>query len=127
MPFDGTDCQVSQALEKLDHVIAHLATPDRWCKGVEETPDGRRCIIGALRAYDAQPLLQPIILRAIAEVTGCHRTVQEFNDKLSTSHALMLTVLRRARNGVAEGRFEVAPPRQERASRWQTLFGLRSV
>jgi hypothetical protein len=125
MPFDGTECRVSQALEKLDQVIALLATPDRWCKGTEETPDGRRCIIGALRACGAQPLLQPVILSAIAEVTGCHRTVQDFNDKLSTSHALMLAVLHRAREGIVAGRFDVTLPSRGPGGRWQTLLGLR--
>lgn len=125
MPFDGAGCQVSEALDKMDRVITLLATPDRWCKGTEETPDGRHCIIGALRVYEAQRLLQPVILQAIAEVTGSHRTVQEFNDKLSTSHGLMLTVLHRARDGIAAGRFGLMPASRETGSRWRALFGWR--
>lgn len=101
MPFDGGN--ISFALDKIDRVLALLSSPERWCKGAEAAGDGRRCIIGALRALESQALLQPVVLRSIAEVIGYHRSVQGFNDSQSTDHALMLHVLKRARAHVAAG------------------------
>lgn len=124
MPFDGSEHPTSKALEKLDRVIASLSTPDRWCKGTEATADSRRCIVGALRAQKAQRLLQPAVLQAIAEVTGRHSAVQEFNDRLSTSHELMLEVLRRAREDIATGRHALPDESRPREAKWKALFGL---
>jgi hypothetical protein len=42
MPFDGV------GFASDDQVISLLATPDKWCKGQFNTPDGRYCIRGAI-------------------------------------------------------------------------------
>ena len=124
MPFDGSEYPISKALEKMDRVITLLSKPDRWCKGTERTADGRHCIVGALRAYEAQRLLQPAIMQAIAEVTGRHSAVQEFNDRLSTSHDLIVEVLHRARDNIATGRQALPAERRRRAAKWKVLMGL---
>jgi hypothetical protein len=102
MPFDGEPFSI--ALHKLDQAIALLSSPERWGKGAEVSPDGRFCIMGALRAVGADRLLHPLILRSIAEVLGQHLHVQEFNDSDDTDHALMLKVLGHARTRLALGR-----------------------
>jgi hypothetical protein len=44
MPFDGVGFASDDRVSKLDQVISLLATPDKWCKGQFNTPDGRYCI-----------------------------------------------------------------------------------
>jgi hypothetical protein len=104
MPFDGTEFVQSYTLNKLDQVIGLLAAEDQWCKGIEKTPDGRHCIIGALRAVNAQLVLEPVILQAIKTVTGrrCGR-IERFNDAAATDHTLVMRVLERARYSVIAG------------------------
>jgi hypothetical protein len=117
MPFDGTPHRASDALGRLDRVIELLASEDRWCKGVTETPGGRRCVIGAMRAADAQ-LLEPVVLQAIRDVTGrSYWRIESFNDARATSHALVLAVLERARQDVAAGRL-ADPPQRTGVRRW---------
>ena len=97
MPFDENRYRGrSNALEKVDKVIALLATEDRWCKffGVS---DGRRCLWGAMWAEDAATVLEPPVLRAIKEVTGlCYESIDAFNDHPATTHATVLAVLHQA-------------------------------
>ena len=70
MPFDGAGPSGNLALQKLDSVAALLASESRWCKRQLMTPDGRRCLRGALRAVEAERLLEPVMLDAIRQVTG---------------------------------------------------------
>jgi hypothetical protein len=125
MPFDGAEFGQAILLDKIDRVLALLASEDRWCKGVLRSVDGRRCLAGALIAAEAQALLTPVLLQAIREVTGHkHWRIEAFNDRASTSHAQVLAVLHRARDDILAGRAQAAirPPRLSAA--WQRVIGL---
>jgi hypothetical protein len=105
MPLDGTlyDSQIL-ALDKLDQVIDLLATPDRWCKGTLRSPNGRRCLVGAMLAVDAVTALRRPVLDAIHEVSGGHyRRIEKFNDARSTTHSLVIAVLMRTRQNLIRG------------------------
>jgi len=101
MPFDeGRYRERDDPLEKLDKVIALLATEDRWCKFFGLSGDGRRCLWGALWAEDAAAILEAPVLRAVRQVTGFpFESVDAFNDHPATTHATVLTVLHRVRHG----------------------------
>lgn len=105
MPFDGVGLGLDERVGKIDKVIDLLATPDRWCKGTLKTHDGRRCIRGAIMAVDGVGTLQPVVLRAINEVTGRHyRRIESFNDHPDTDHTQVVEVLARARDDLIAGR-----------------------
>ena len=89
MPLDDTGYgYASHALEKIGTVIALLSTADHWCKRQMETPDGRRCVLGAMRAAHAEIILRAPILHAINEVTGtAYRSIEVFNDAPGTRGA----------------------------------------
>jgi hypothetical protein len=122
MPFDGAGDGRGEVLQKLGRVIDLLASEERWCKGIAETPGGRRCLMGAIRKAEGHLLLEPVVLEAIREVTGRNYwRIESFNDAKATSHALVLEVLDRASANVAAGR--VAAPRQAGIrSVWRSLF-----
>ena len=62
-------------------------------------PEGIR---GAIMAVDGVGILEPIVLRAIREVTGRHyRRIVSFNDNPNTDHAQVVEVLARARMNLA--------------------------
>jgi hypothetical protein len=104
MPFDGVGFGFDDRMGKIDKVMNLLATPDRWCKGTLRTHDGRHCIRGAIMAVDGVGTLQPVVLRAINEVTGRHyRRIESFNDHPDTDHSQVVEVLSRARIDVAAG------------------------
>ena len=104
MPFDGVGFGFDDRMSKIDKVINLLATPDRWCKGTLRTHDGRHCIRGAIMAVDGVGTLQPVVLRAINEVTGRHyRRIESFNDHPDTDHTQVVEVLARARIDMAAG------------------------
>jgi hypothetical protein len=120
MPFDGTGFPPNIALEKIDRVIELLATEDHWCKGIVRSPDGRRCLVGALLEADARNLLEPVLREAVKEVTGqTHWRLERFNDAETTTHAQLLAVLHRAREDILAGRTvaSVLPKRLEAACR----------
>jgi hypothetical protein len=132
MPFDGREEQGRfEAFEKIDRVIDLLATPDRWCKGALLTRDGRRCIVGAMQAANAVAVLRRPVLQAIREVTGAsYRSIEFFNDSPATTHAMVLTVLSRARTAIAGGAvaWEPAPPARNRMRhQLRTLFAWHRV
>jgi hypothetical protein len=103
MPFDGVGFAFDERLGKLDQVIDMLAIPDKWCKGVLRTRDGRHCIRGAIDAVEGAILL-PVVMRAIDEVTGKHHyRIEKFNDHRDTDHAKVLQVLARARANLVMG------------------------
>jgi hypothetical protein len=105
MPLDGTlyESQIL-ALDKLDQVIDLLATPDRWCKGTFRSPNGRRCLVGAMLAVNAVNILRRPVLDAIHEVSGGHyRHIEKFNDARSTTHSLVIAVLMRTRENLLRG------------------------
>jgi hypothetical protein len=104
MPFDGLTYRRSEALSKLDAVIDLLATEDRWCKGALKNLMGQRCLMGAMQEAHAL-ILKPYVLSAIRDVTGKnYHTVESFNDRRTTTHALVLDVLQHARHDVETGR-----------------------
>jgi hypothetical protein len=88
-------------LRKLDEVVALLATPGQWCKGIELAQDGRRCLIGAMFDAGAIAALSGTILKAIASHGHRRCAITEFNDDPRTTHADILRVLHRAREIVA--------------------------
>src|SRR6516165_8241503 len=99
MPFDeGRYREPNDTLEKLDKVIALLATEDRWCKFFGLSSDGRRCLWGALWAEDAAALLEVPVLRAIRQVTGfLYESIAALNNHAPTPHSTFLPVLNGAR------------------------------
>ena len=105
MPLDGSEYEVrNHVLDQIDRVIALLATEDKWCKRMLESADGRRCILGAMRAADAMIALNAPILLAIEQVTGRHyEYIESFNDHQSTTHPLVLQVLHQARENICAG------------------------
>jgi hypothetical protein len=111
MPFDENDYhQRNDALEKLHKVIALLAIEDRWCKFFGMSSDGRRCLWGALWAEDAVTILEAPVLRAIEQVTGYrYESIDAFNDHPTTTHAMVLAVLHRARQDLQMATSPSAP------------------
>ena len=104
MPFDGLTYRRNDALAKIDAVIDLLGTEDRWCTGALKNLMGQRCLMGAMQEAHAL-VLKPYILAAIRDVTGKnYHTVESFNDRRTTTHALVLEVLRHARYDVELGR-----------------------
>ena len=102
MPFDDDrHDERSDALAKMDKVIALLATEDRWCKFFAESSNGRRCLWGAIWAEDAAMILNAPILDAIKQVAGRHyESIDAFNDHPATTHATVLKVLHQARRNI---------------------------
>lgn len=103
MPFDGISYERRlKALDKMNQVIQLLGDERRWCKRELETDDGRRCVVGALIAVDADTLLKEPIRCAIEQVTGeYYLKVEAFNDHPQTTHALVIRVLEQARANIA--------------------------
>jgi hypothetical protein len=125
MPFDGTLYETEiRAFDKIDQVIEMLASSNRWCKGSLRTLNGRRCILGALQDADASSLLRLPILAAIYEVTGIrYESIERFNDARWTTHPLVLQVLTRARENIANGLgVTVVPAPRKLRMRIQHLF-----
>ncbi len=122
MPLDDTGFgRRIEALDKIDRVIDLLATEDRWCKQQLVSPDGRRCILGAVQAVDGVKLLAYPIQLAIRQVTGReYGRIERFNDDRSTTHALVITVLHQARANIVGGAEEcvVAAAPASTASWW---------
>jgi hypothetical protein len=102
MPFDDDrHDQRSDALAKMDKVIALLATEDRWCKFFAESSYGRRCLWGAIWVEDAATILNAPILDAIKQAAGRHyESIDAFNDDPATTHATVLKVLYQARRNM---------------------------
>jgi hypothetical protein len=131
MAFDDNRHHVTvDALEKIDKVIALLATGDKWCKFFAESGDGRRCLWGAMRAEDAASVLEPPILDAIRQVTGLlHRCIDAFNDHPATTHALVLKVLHQARHNIRTAmphpapQYRWEPARMARTASGRAFFG----
>ena len=120
MPFDGTSFHRSDAIGRLDRAIGLLAHEDLWVKRALETADGRRCIMGALRAANAETL-EPFVCHAIEEFVGKRLTVVAFNDHHATTHAMVMQVLGRARQLIAESEIKLqyaAPPTSRLPKSW---------
>ena len=103
MPLDGTEFAFLEdhPLAKLSAVERLLATRQQWCQGKMRDEDGRHCLVGAMEAASARLILEPIILRAAREVGGKrYWRIEFFNDDPRTTHADVLRVLRRARDGI---------------------------
>ncbi len=109
MPFDGTGYEGRiDALDRMDKVIDLLSREDRWCKQQLRSYDGRRCILGAMMAADATIALKEPILMAIKQVTGRdYLRIEMFNDHPLTSHAMVVKVLRQARENIVAGAVEI--------------------
>ncbi len=101
MPFDGIRYEGRiEALDKMDKVIGLLCDEARWCKRTLRTRDGRRCIVGAIMAADAIADLKAPVLLAVEQVTGHKQRIETFNDDPLTTHALVMKVLRQARENI---------------------------
>jgi hypothetical protein len=103
-------------------VISLIGTLEKWGKGSFRSKDGRYCLRGAIRKLDKNESLGPILLDAINQVTdGRYFTIERFNDRKLTTHAMILTVLARARENIAAGRFRMTSKSEIRVSlfrRW---------
>ena len=120
MPLDGTGYEGRiQVLDKMDKVIDLLSDERRWCKRRLQTRNGRYCIFGAVRAVDAATELEQPILSAIEQVTGRnYGRIEQFNDHRLTTHALVVKVLRQARENI----LTVGPAvPEERVGAWTRL------
>ena len=113
MPFDGTVYEGrARSLDKIDKVIDLLSDEKRWCKQQLQTHDGRYCILGAMKVMDAEIELKAPILLAIEQVTGRHYArIETFNDCPMTTHAIVLKVLTRARENIANGVPDTVEPK----------------
>ncbi len=102
MPFDGIGYSArEELLNKLDQVMARLASPDKWCQHALGMRDGRRCVVGALDAVIAKRELYSVILASARSVSGVDYTsVQRFNDDPATDHQRVLAVLADARQRI---------------------------
>jgi len=102
MPFDGRDLEIhNPAVRKLDRAIDLLSNEDRWCKNSLRTAEGKRCLLAALIDARARRLSTSVLVAA-KELTGkTYSRVESFNDDDATDHALVLAVLRRAREDVS--------------------------
>jgi hypothetical protein len=121
MPFDGTVYEGRvRSLDKMDRVIDLLSDEKRWCKRLLQTSDGRYCIAGAMLAVDAVSELRKPTMLAIEQVTGHHYlSIETFNDNQLTTHALVLKVLRRARENILADR---PPETRQRVGAWARLL-----
>jgi hypothetical protein len=85
----------------MDRVIDLLSDERRWCKQRLQTDDGRHCIAGAIIAVGGGVDLRKPIQLAIRQVTGHRRSrIEVFNDDPLTTHALVVKVLRQARDNI---------------------------
>jgi hypothetical protein len=104
MPFDGTDYFPRvKALEKIDQVITLLHSEECWCQGALQKADGRRCILGAMKAVEGTQILTKPILLAIWEVTGREYTmINVYNDRRMTTYPQVMEVLHQARQNIID-------------------------
>jgi hypothetical protein len=124
MPFDGSTYEVrARSLSQIDKVIDLLSDERRWCKQRLQTPDGRYCILGAMKAVGAEIGLKAPILLAIEQVTGRYAVrIEMFNDHPRTTHAVVLKVLHQARQNIADPTVGAAKPKATTA--WARLRGV---
>ena len=116
MPFDSTRYEGrNPVLDKMDKVIDLLSDERRWCKRQLQSPDGRYCIFGAMRAAEAVAELKAPIRLAIEQLTGHVLPIEDFNDHPTTTHALVVRVLRQARENIVDGAPQAA---QQRIGTW---------
>ena len=125
MPFDGTVYEGRvRSLDKMDRIIDLLSDETRWCKRKLQTPDGRHCIAGAIVAVDAVTETKNAILLAIEQVTGDHyRGIESFNDHRLTTHALVVKVLRQARENMLADGLAATRQRMGAWARFGRVFG----
>ncbi len=125
MPFDGKGMEIQlDTLDKLDRVINLLDTPEKWCKGVLKSSDGRLCMLGAVLEAHADKALKVPLLAAIEQVTGhTYPRIETFNDHRATTHALVMRVLRQARRNIIAGEY-LAPARTAAPGLWHRFVAL---
>jgi hypothetical protein len=125
MPFDGTRYEDrNPALDKMDKVIDLLSDERRWCKRQLRSPDGRYCILGAMRAAGAVAELKAPILLAIKQVTGHNwPRIEYFNDHPTTTHARVVRVLWQARENVINGAPQAVQQRIGTLALFRHAFG----
>ena len=111
MPFDGlADDRQQYLLDKLDAVSGLLACEQKWCKRHMRTPDGGRCLLGALIDAKARWLFYRSAVIAAREVTGKHyHRVESFNDDFTTSFTEVQAVLERIRATLIAGTARQSP------------------
>jgi len=125
MPFDGKGMEVQlDSLDKIDRVISLLDRPDKWCKGVLKSSDGRFCILGAVLEARADRVLKAPLLKAAEQVTGrTYPRIEAFNDHRATTHAVVLQVLYQARQNLLAGESMAEAP-VIRAGVWRRIAAL---
>jgi hypothetical protein len=105
MPFDGfSDGRQSYLLQKLTAVSGLLASEQQWCKNQLRSPDGSRCIAGALTDARARLVLYHPLLNAANTVTGkWYHRIESFNDAAETDFTTVQAVMDQARFDIAIG------------------------
>jgi hypothetical protein len=99
MPFDDIgNPSVQELRHALDHAAAMLTKESQWCRREEATADGRRCLLGALKAAGHADRLAPVVLRAAIRLSRFpYRRLDVFNDDMLTDHRRLIAVLAEAR------------------------------
>jgi len=132
MPFDGAESPFYY-LGKIDEVIDLVEAPGQWTQRIYRNRRGQYCLKEVLNMVGVAQVLEPVILRAAADITGKEFCcVESFNDMSDTTQRDVVSVLRRVRDDVAAGRTRLpassSPPLLlERASptnRFSKPFGL---
>ncbi|MGO8914593.1 MAG: hypothetical protein ACLQJR_01635 [Stellaceae bacterium] len=125
MPFDGKGMEIQlDTLDKIDRVIDLLDRPEKWCKGVLKSSDGRLCVLGAVLEAHADKVLKVPLLAAIEQVTGrSYPRIETFNDHRTTTHAVVMQVLRQARRNILAGE-HLAPARTVAPGLWRRFAAL---
>lgn len=97
MPFDRPIATSAELLASLERAAALIGRESRWCRGKEISADGRRCLIGALKAAGHAEQLIPLVLRAARRLKGFpYPRLDLFNDDLLTSHCDVIGALAEA-------------------------------
>ena len=105
MPFDSLpDGRQSYLLQKLAAVSEFLDSEQKWCKNRLRSPDGSRCLLGALADARARLVLHRPILNAARELTGSrYYRIDGFNDDPLTTYSMVQKVLEQVRIDIVVG------------------------
>lgn len=105
MPFDSLPNErQSYLLQKIAAVYELLDSEQKWCKYRLRSPDGSRCLLGALTDARARLVLHRPMLNAAYKVTG-HRyyRIDGLNDDPLTKYSTVQEVLEQVRIDVMAG------------------------
>ena len=108
MPFDGVAAPFNY-LAKFEQVIDLVETPNHWIKHSYNTPWGGYCLKEVLNVVGVAEIFEPVILKTAEEVMEREFCcVESFNDHPLTTHADVVTVLRRVRENILSGKIRLS-------------------